>query len=78
MDAQFIFQLGREQVAITTTIQQLNERLQVIQREHQETRTLLEALGKAQGWEWSQDVKQWVSKSKLDALKSSPLDSPSA
>jgi len=78
MDAQFTFQLGREQAAMLAAINQLNERINTMQREHQETRTLLEELAKAQGLEWSQDVKKWVSKKKLSDLRSSPLDSPSA
>ena len=72
------YQLGIQIAQLVTAIAQLTDTLRTQTRELQETRDLLEALGKAQGLEWSQDVKQWVSRSKLDALRHSPLDSPSA
>ncbi len=78
MDAGFTFQLGREQAGITIAIQQVNERLNTVQAEHQQTRALLEALARAQGLEWSQDVGQWVSTSKLTDLRRVPRESPSA
>mgnify|MGYP001595300520 CR=1 FL=1 len=71
------FQLGVQLTALQTQVQQLLQVIQTQAAQLQETRDLLESLGKVCGLEWSPDLKQWVSSKKLAALKSSPLDSPS-
>lgn len=40
----------------------------------QDTRKCMEKLAKISGLEWSQDVKDWVSQSKLAELKAKPRD----
>lgn len=66
-----MLQVGERLAILANAIQSLTTTVQ-------ETRDLLGALGAVQGLEWSQDVKQWVSKSKLNVLRACPLDSSSA
>ena len=68
------YQLGIQISGLAQQIQQLSTALQTQGTQLKETRDLLEAMGKAQGLEWSQDLKQWVSVAKLSALRSSPRD----
>lgn len=77
MEAQLPFQLGAQLTALQAQAQSLVQAIQTQSSQLQETRDILEKLGKALGLEWSQDLKQWVSLKKLAALRSSPLDLPS-
>ena len=74
---QLHFQLGAQLTALQAQNQQALQVLQTQATQLQETRDMLEAMGKVCGLEWSQDMKQWVSAKKLAVLKGSPLDSPS-
>ena len=74
---QLLFQLGAQLTALQAQGQQLIQAIQTHTSQLQETRDVLTALGKAQGLEWSQDLKQWVSLKKLAELRRSPTDSPS-
>lgn len=74
---QLHFQLGAQLTALQAQNQQLAQTIQAHVTQLQETRDLLELLGKASGLEWSGDLKSWVSARKLAELKSCPLDSPS-
>lgn len=73
----FPFQLGIQLTALQTQLQQCMQMIGTQGAEIQKTQTLLEALGKTCGLEWSKDLTMWVSMKKLAALKHSPLDSPS-
>ena len=46
--------------------------LNALAQQLQETRTVIEKLAKVSGLEYSQDVKEWVAKEKLDALRKEP------
>lgn len=71
MNSILAFQLGSTLTTLQTQVQQLTQMLSHETQQHQETRGLLEALAKAQGLEYSQDVRAWVKKSALASLRDS-------
>lgn len=46
--------------------------LQQVQAQHQQTRNAMEKLAAISGLEYSNDIQDWVSKDKLDALRKAP------
>ena len=66
--------VDREIVELRASIANLIQALTRSQQEHQETRSIMEKLGRVAGLEYSQDVSDWVSKKKLTELKAHPRD----
>lgn len=73
MNEQFLFQLGSTITALQAQLQQLTQVMTRESQQHQDTRSLLEALATAQGLEYSQDMKAWVKTSAITALRDSIL-----
>lgn len=71
MDSILIFQLGSTITTLQSQVQQLTQMLTHESQQHQETRSLLEALATSQGLEYSQDMKAWVKTSAIRALRDS-------
>jgi len=61
-----------EEHEIRTALDRLATLANQVAKAIQETRDCLEKLGAVSGLEWSQDLKTWVSKKKLDQLKKEP------
>lgn len=53
-------------------IKVLEMALQQVQAQHQQTRNAMEKLAAISGLEYSNDIQDWVSKDKLDALRKAP------
>ena len=68
----------REIAEIKLAIQSQMQAISLLQRQLQETRDIVEKLGKVGGVEYSEDIKDWVSKKKLDKLRKNPRDDDKA
>ena len=63
---------GNSEINDEQKISALIVSLNQLAAEMKETRKVIEKLAAVHGLEWSQDLKDWVSKEKLDELRKNP------